>query len=101
MFPVERELKVLEEQRYEKTVEVDQKKKQIGSERNAADRMLTETLPAEWSNVKQALKEITLEVVEAEIGGNGDVPEIIQVDKLLFSRYLATLKNCHKFPDNC
>lgn len=77
--PVEREKKVKEEQRYEKSVEVDQKTKQIGLERNAVELILNETLPAAMEEARISLAAITLADCEAEIINNASVPEVLQV----------------------
>lgn len=80
---VEREKKLLAEQRYEKSIEVDQKTKQIGLERNALDQTLTEILPAAWTNVKESLGEITVADCDAAIlDDQSQVPEAIQVREL-------------------
>lgn len=68
-----------EEQLYEKSVEVDQKTKQIGLERNAVEQILTAHFPAAWDQAKAALAEITLADCETEIINNSDIPEAIQV----------------------
>lgn len=83
---VERERKVKDEQRYEKSVEVDQKTKQIGMERNAVEQILIGTLPATEEAIT-ALAAITLTDCETEIINNASVPvpEAIQVS-LLTSR---------------
>lgn len=68
-----------EEQRYEKSIEVDQKTKQITLERNLVEQILTDTLPTAGEEARGALAEITLGDCEKEILKNSTVPEAIQV----------------------
>lgn len=68
-----------EEQRYEKSIEVDQKTKQITLERNLVEQILTETLPAAGQGAKEAVQQITLDDCEQEFLSNVAVPEAIQV----------------------
>lgn len=76
---VEREKKVREEQLYEKSIEVEQKRKQIGLERSAAEQILTSQFPVAWDKARAALAEITLADCEAEIINTAFVPEAVQV----------------------
>lgn len=76
--PVEREKKAKEEQRYEKSIEVDQKTKQIGLERNAIELMIS-ALPALSEDARASVALITLADCEAEILNNSAVPEVVQV----------------------
>lgn len=75
---VERDKKVKEEQRYEKSIEVDQKTKQIGLERNAIE-LLINALPAVTEGARVALSELTFADYETGILNNSAVPEAIQV----------------------
>lgn len=76
-----------EEQRYEKSIEVDQKTKQITLERNLVEQILTDTLPAAGEEAKVALAEITVDDCEEEILKNSTVPEAIQVGSTIPSLF--------------
>lgn len=78
-LPVEREKKVREEQLYEKSIEVEQKTKQIGLERIAAEQILTAHFPVAWDKARAALAEITVDDCATEIINNTVVPEAVQV----------------------
>lgn len=75
---VERDKKVKEEQRYEKSIEVDQKTKQIGVERTAIE-LLINALPAVTEGARVAMAELTFADYETGILNNSTVPEAIQV----------------------
>lgn len=86
---VERDKKVHEEKRYEKSIEVDQKTKQIGLERNAVDQILTISIPGALEKAGFALKSVTLKDIEVEIINNNPVPEAIQVSCVVVTWCIA------------
>lgn len=69
-----------EEQKYEKSVEVEQKTKQIGMERTAADQILAETMPA-VTEARKLLADITQSDVEEISLSTTAPPEAIQVSR--------------------